>query len=235
VRLIGRNDTSLAAALVVGAVILFHQPLRALFDMAEEIERQYHLDLTQGLGVLAVVFVFHQYRKRMEAKAEAAAAAVETQQARSRSQELEHLVGLSRAVASVTDFTALSHAFGRYLSKFARDRATSLLICQQGCWDVLLRDADEHRTTEQLEAIAENALVADVGREAHRENLRVDDVLCFPLMIGTRPVGMILSTIRPRSPPGTAGRSKPPRRWRLSPSGMSRRSSRPVKTACGTV
>ncbi len=42
-RLIGRNDTSLAAALVIGAVVLFHQPLRLVFDAAEEIERQYHL------------------------------------------------------------------------------------------------------------------------------------------------------------------------------------------------
>ena len=88
-RLIGRSDTSLAAALIVGAVVLFQQPLRVVFDAAEEVERQYHLDLTQGLGVLAVVFVFHQYRKRLEAKAEAAAAATETQQARLRSQELD--------------------------------------------------------------------------------------------------------------------------------------------------
>jgi diguanylate cyclase (GGDEF)-like protein len=191
VRLVGRHDTSLAAALVVGALVLFHQPLRFVFDAAEEIERQYHLDLTQGLGVLAVVFVFHQYRRRLEAKAEAAAAAIETLQARLRSQELEHLVGLSRALASVTDFTALSLAFGRFLPKFARDQATSLLICHQGCWDVLVRDADEHRTAEQLEGVAERALLAQVGRDAHRENLRVDDVLCFPLMIGERPVGII--------------------------------------------
>jgi len=191
VRLIGRNDTSLAAALVIGAVVLFHQPLRLVFDAAEEIERQYHLDLTQGLGVLAVVFVFHQYRKRVEAKAEAAAAEIETQQARLRAQELELLVGLSRALASVTDFTGLSQVFGRYLPKFAREQATSLLISRQGCWDVLLRDPGEHRTAEQLEAVADGAMVAEVGRDAHRENLRVGDVLCFPLMIGTRPVGII--------------------------------------------
>ena len=201
-RLISRNDTSLVAALIIGALVLFQQPLRFVFDAAEEIERQYHLDLTQGLGVLAVVFVFHMYRKRVEAKTEAAAATIETQQARLRSQELEQLVGLSRALASVTDFKGLSQVFSRYLPTFAREQATSLLISRQGCWDVLLRDEGEHRTTEQLEAVADLALVADAGRDAHRENLRVGDVLCFPLMIGARPVGIIQVHDVPALSPG---------------------------------
>jgi diguanylate cyclase (GGDEF)-like protein len=202
VRLISRNDTSLVAALVIGAVVLFQQPLRFVFDAAEEIERQYHLDLTQGLGVLAVVFVFHMYRKRVEAKTEAAAAAIETQQARLRSQELEQLVGLSRALASVTDFAGLSQVFSRYLPTFAREQAISLLISRQGCWDVLLRDEGEHRTVEQLETVADRALVEEVGRDAHRENLRVGDVLCFPLMIGVRPVGIIQVHDVPALSPG---------------------------------
>ena len=119
-RLISRNDTSLVAALVIGALVLFQQPLRFVFDAAEEIERQYHLDLTQGLGVLAVVFVFHMYRKRVEAKTEAAAAVIETQQARLRAQELEQLVGLSRALASVTDFTGLSTRSSAAISRHSR-------------------------------------------------------------------------------------------------------------------
>ena len=201
-RLISRNDTSLVAALIIGALVLFQQPLRFVFDAAEEIERQYHLDLTQGLGVLAVVFVFHMYRKRVEAKTEAAAATIETQQARLRSQELEQLVGLSRALASVTDFTGLSQVFSRYLPTFANEQAISLLISRQGCWDVLLRDEGEHRTAEQLEAVADLALVADAGRDAHRENLRVGDVLCFPLMIGARPVGIIQVHDVPALSPG---------------------------------
>ena len=75
-------------------------------------------------------------------------------------------------------------------------------MSRQGCWDVLLRDEGEHRTAEQLEAVADLALVAEVGRDAHRENLRVGDVLCFPLMIGTRPVGIIQVHDVPALSPG---------------------------------
>src|SRR5215471_7352579 len=70
VRLFERNDTSLAAALIVGIFILFHQPLRYLLDTANDFEREYHLDLIQPLIVLTAVFVFHQYRKGQRAKAQ---------------------------------------------------------------------------------------------------------------------------------------------------------------------
>jgi diguanylate cyclase (GGDEF)-like protein len=191
VRLLGRNLTSLVVALAVGTLLVFQQPLRFVFDAAGEIERRYHLDLAQALVVLAVVFVFHQYRKRHEAKAEAVAATAEARLARSRSQELERLVGLSRALASVTDFTGFSQTLGRYLPKFTNDRATWLMICQQGSWDVLVRDADDRRTTEQLEMVAGRVLEAERGQIAHPEGHRVDDLACFPMMVGTQPFGMI--------------------------------------------
>jgi diguanylate cyclase (GGDEF)-like protein len=196
-RLITRDDTSLAVALIVGTLILFQRPLQFIFDVAEQVERQYHLDLIQALVVLCVVFMFHEYRKRQEARAEARAAASEARQARVRAEELERLVSLGRALAGVTDFTALSHVLTRYLGRFARDRAAWLLIYQQGYWDVLLRDPDDRRPGEQLEAMAERALTAHAGSSPESNGVVVDDLIGFPLMGGTHLVGLLFVRAQP--------------------------------------
>jgi diguanylate cyclase (GGDEF)-like protein len=188
-RLFERNDTSLAAALIVGIFILFHQPLRYLLDAAGDFERQYHLDLVQPLIVLAAVFIFHQYRKGQHAKSQLTTAAAEAEQARLRSEELERLVGLGRAVAMATDFTRIHEAFSRYLPKFTSDRSSWLLICHQGCWDVLVRGVDDHRATDDLESVAERALSAQVSGG---DIISVDGLACFPMLVGGMPVGMIL-------------------------------------------
>lgn len=191
VRLLGRNDTSLAAALIVGTLIVFQQPLRSLLDAAKEFEVQYRLELIPALVVLSVVFVFHQGRKRQEAKAEALAAAIEVQQARVRSNELERLVELGRALANAFDFTGLSRALWRFLPKFTQERAMWLLTHQHGCWEILLQDMDDRRTAEALENLATRALPVDVAQAPHAEGVVVDDVVCFPMMIGPNPVGII--------------------------------------------
>ncbi|HUK32492.1 MAG TPA: GGDEF domain-containing protein, partial [Vicinamibacterales bacterium] len=188
-RLFERSDTLLAAALIVGVFILFHQPLRHLLDVAHEFERQYHLDLVQPLIVLTAVFIFHQYRKGQQAKAQLATAAAEAEQARLRSDELERLVGLGRAVAMATDFTRLHEAFSRFLPKFANDRPAWLLVCHQRCWDVLVRGVEDHRGADVLESIAKRALAAQASGA---ETICVEGLACFPMLVGGQPVGMIL-------------------------------------------
>src|SRR5262249_45210844 len=120
VRLVGRNDTTLAAALIVGTFILFHQPLEFLMSAAADGERQYHIDLVQSLFVLGTVFAFHQFRKRQETKSELAAAAMEARQARLRTEELERLVGFSRSLSGATDFKSLNQILTRHLPRFTR-------------------------------------------------------------------------------------------------------------------
>jgi diguanylate cyclase (GGDEF)-like protein len=192
VRLITRHDTSLAVALIVSAFVLFHQPLRFLVDAAGEAERQYHIDLIPSLLLLGVVFAFHQYRKRQEAHADARAASAEAAQERIRAEELERLVGLSRAVAMASDFTRLSQALWRFLPKLTGDRSLWLMICHQGCWDVLLRDSEDRRPAEQLEALAERVLIAAAGRGSDAMCVPFEDLTCFPLMVGGHPAGMLL-------------------------------------------
>jgi len=188
-RLFERNDVVLGVGLIVGVFILFNQPLRFLLETATDIGHQYHLDLVQPLVVLAAAFIFHHYRKTQQAKSALAAAAAEASQARLRSEELERLVGLGRAVAMATDFTRLHEAFSRYLPKFTNDRLSWLIIWHQGCWDVLVRRTDDHRAPEELESIAERALASQV---TGGDTIRIDGLACFPMVVGGKPVGMLL-------------------------------------------
>lgn len=176
----------------MGIFILFHQPLQFLLDSARDVERTYHIDLVQSLLVLGVVFAFHQYRKHHEAKAEAVTAAAEANQARLRSQELERLVGLSRSLAMVNDFTGLNQTLCRCLPKFTKEQSSWLLIYQQGSWDVLVRDADDRRSSDQLESIAQRALAGGAARTSDSDSVRIDGMVCFPMMVGAHPVGVIL-------------------------------------------
>ena len=187
-RLFERNDTSLAAALIVGVFLLFHQPLQSVLDSAHVIEQEYHIDLVQSLVVLGAVFAFHQYRKQQQAKIALAAADAEVRQAEARAHELERLVGLSRALAIATDFTGLHQALRQYLPKFTSGGLCWLLMCQEEYWDVLLRAEADRRPAEELEAIATRALAACAGASL----TRVDGLTCFPLIVGGHAVGVLL-------------------------------------------
>lgn len=189
-RLIRRDDTPLAFALIIGTVLLFHQPLQVAFDVADEIQRRYHVDLVQTLVVLSVVFAFHEYRKRQTARADALAAEAEAQQAQLRSEELERLVSLGRALAGVTDFMGVNHTLVLHLPNFVSDRQFWVLICQQGYWDVLVRDAGDRRPPEELEGAAARVLAR--ARTTGDRDVCVDDMIGFPLMAGVHPVGVVL-------------------------------------------
>ena len=68
-RLVTRNDTSLAVGLIVGTIVVFQQPLNFVLRIARDVENRYHLDLVPALTIIVGVFIFHQYRKRQLSKA----------------------------------------------------------------------------------------------------------------------------------------------------------------------
>src|SRR5947207_13462006 len=90
-RLLDRNDTSLAVALVAGSLVIFQKPLRMLIDVAHDVELRYNIDLLPGLVVLVGAFAFHEYRKRQQARAAADHAAAAAAQERRRPAEPERL------------------------------------------------------------------------------------------------------------------------------------------------
>ncbi|OFW47417.1 MAG: hypothetical protein A3J29_22505 [Acidobacteria bacterium RIFCSPLOWO2_12_FULL_67_14b] len=188
-RLLDRHDGSLAVGLIIGTVIVFHQPLRYVLDVAREVETQYHVDLIPALAVLSVVFVFHQYRKRQQMKAEAVAAAAEARQARERSRDLEQLVAFGQALANALDLPGLRQVLWRHLPKFVQEREAWVLTHNRGQWAALIDETSELERSklEALEALATQAL----GVEATSEGVGLEGHVCFPMIVAGKPFGVL--------------------------------------------
>lgn len=186
-RLITRNDTSLAVSLIAATIILFQQPLRSLIEFTQEVEARYHVDLIPALMLLVVVFMFHVYRKRAEAKADARSAAAEAVQARARSEELVQLMAFGQALANALDRAALQQAVSKHLSTFTRGREFWLLIRKGDRWEPLLQEDLASGPFDAMEQAAIRAISPDStgGADAHPQ----DD--CFPLISAGFPVGVI--------------------------------------------
>ncbi len=198
-RLIDRNDTSLAIALVASALVIFQQPLRVVFDAARSIEARYHVDLVPGLAVLVCAFGFHQYRKRHQAKALAAAAAAEAALERERSADLERLVNFGRALGSALDPASTHQVFWRFLPAFAHDRAMWMLTRRADGWDAPILDARGGAawSADTLETLATEALALPGSRREHGEGVLIGEDLCFPMLVGDNAVGVLGVRNRP--------------------------------------
>ncbi|MGC4082439.1 MAG: GGDEF domain-containing protein [Vicinamibacterales bacterium] len=192
-RLIDRNDTSLAIALVASAVVIFQRPLHLLIEAAHVVELRYDIDLLPGLCVLVGAFGFHQYAKRQQAKAAATAAVTEAAQARARSDDLERLVAFGQALGSALDPAAMRQVFWRYMPAFAGNRELWMLIRRSDGWDATIRDATApaQRSIEMLETLASRALAGPIADASISEGLLVDTDLCLPMVVGDNAVGVV--------------------------------------------
>jgi diguanylate cyclase (GGDEF)-like protein len=203
-RLITRQDSSLAVGMIIGTVMVFQQPLRWLFDIANEVEARYHIDLLPALTVLTVVYVFQQYHKRQRAKAQAMASAAETAKARARSEELERLMTLSQTLADALDREALQQALWRVLPAFIAERDCSVLTREEGRWELLLGDkrASRFHSIEFLERVATRAVAQHAGEETHGHGVSVDNAICYTMTAGGAVTGVIVvGNMPPLTPP----------------------------------
>lgn len=192
IRLIDRNDTSLAIALVAGTLVIFQKPLRLLLDAAHEVELRYNIDLIPGLVVLVGAFAFHQYKKWQEAKAAATAAAADADRERQRSAELERLVAFGAALGAAIDERSIRQAFWRYMPAFARDRELWMLNKTHEGWETVLRDADvSPRSGETIEQTARAALTSTTLADARADGVLIGEDVCFPMMMGETVLGMV--------------------------------------------
>jgi len=199
-RLLDRKDTSLAIALVAGALVIFRKPLHMLIDVAHGVELRYNIDLLPGLVLLVGAFAFHAFRRRQETKALseharvlAVLAAAEVTQERQHSAELERLVALGSALGGALDTIALRQVFWRYFPAFGLDRELWALTRTKNGWDNLLRDnaAPAIRATDTLGLIATAALSAPSSGDAQAEGILVGDDVCFPMVVADASLGVV--------------------------------------------
>src|SRR5439155_22310490 len=198
-RLITRHDTPLAVGLIAAAVLVFQRPLHFLWNVVEDVQARYQVDLIPALTILVAVFVFHEYRKRQESKSHTLATATEVAQARRRSDELERLMALSQALANSLDRSTLLQVLWRYLPTFAREREFWALMRAGGRWVPLVQGATalNSRTVETLQSIAERTMAVQTGVDGSTEGIADEEDICFPLIAAGTLVGVLAIRDRP--------------------------------------
>ncbi len=192
-RLIRKSDTSLALALVAGAIIIFERPLRLLLDAADAVQRRYDIDLVPGLIILVSALGFHLYRKRAVARQAAQQAATDIINERLRSGELERLVAFGAALSAVNDLRGVRVVFSRFMPAFVRGREVWLLTRISDEWEAVVRQSptDESRDQAALERAAVAAAEWPARDVARAEGIAIDDDLCFPLWMGDAAIGVV--------------------------------------------
>ena len=185
-RIISRTDASLAVSLVIAALTLFSQPLKQLLDTIASIEDQYHLAFLPALTVLSVAFAITQSRKRIESAAEA-------RLSRGRSEELERLLTFGTALAGSLDEEALQRTLCQQLPAFLGDRGYWLPTRRENVW-IEVAQACPHgpqRSVESQEQLAEQALLGMTMPGTDRQGVELEEVVCFPLIVGPTVVGVL--------------------------------------------
>jgi len=189
-----RNDGSLAIGLVIGAAVVFQQPLRFVLNAASAVEQQYHLDLLPALVVLSFVFMFHQHRKWQASRAAALAAETAARIEHERAVELDELVVFGRSLANALELRQIELALWRDLPDSLRNCRLSLVMRQRSGWRVLVQDSDG--------SLEHGSLMEEVATDAARQfepyaggpvvPVATRGFLCFPVFANRELTGAAL-------------------------------------------
>src|SRR5688572_10587278 len=139
-KIFGRQDFLLIAALTTALVIVFSSSISRGLDYAREIERQSGLTLVPALVLLTAAFFFHQYRRNHQQQAKAEAAMLATREAEHRAEELERLVGFGQALSRSLDFDSIRVATMQHLPAIVGTDRMWVLVQQGPDWMALAGD-----------------------------------------------------------------------------------------------
>ncbi len=139
-KLFGRQDFLLIAALTTALIIVFSSSISRLLDYAREIERQSGLTLMPALVLLTVVYFIHQFRRRNQMQAQADAAQAATREAQHRADELERLVQFGQSLGNALDFDSIRVSIGQHLPALAGTDRVWVLVRQGTQWEALSDD-----------------------------------------------------------------------------------------------
>jgi diguanylate cyclase (GGDEF)-like protein len=169
----------------VALFAIVSRPLARVLDYAREIGEGWGLDLLPGLVILAVVFTFHQTRKRHEMRAAALASAAAARQATARVVEMERLVNFGRSLGESLDQSAIGAVAAEHLPTLAEGRPAWAMVLNGTTWAPLAVIAD--RSVTECELAARKAL----GDIDLMPNANVPHDVCFPMIVGGQPIGVI--------------------------------------------
>lgn len=186
-KIFGRQDALLIAALTTALVIIFSSSISRGLDYVREIERQSGLTLMPALVLLIAAFFFHQYRRNHLQQAKAHAAELATKDAEQRAEELARLVSFGQALGRSLDYDSIRVAVGQHLPAIAGTDRVWVLVQQSGEWFALSGDTRGAEDVLQWGDLAEQLLASseDRSQEANERSLG------FPLIVGGAAMGVL--------------------------------------------
>ncbi|MBI4476747.1 MAG: diguanylate cyclase [Acidobacteria bacterium] len=192
-RLFSRDDAFLLAGFGLALVVVFSKQLSFAMQVARDIEQSYGLSLIPALMILSVIFVLHQQAKWQESKAHAQTVAAEARQVQERAQELERLVVFGQALGRSLDLKAIRDVTLQHLPHLLHGRQPWVLarVSARSHWESLVTGTEETPEMELArEAIADRAL-AMAGPKLQQTGIDFDSDVCFPMMAGDMPMGVL--------------------------------------------
>ena len=187
-KIFGRQDFLLIAALTAALVIVFSSSISRLLDFAREIERQSGLTLMPALVLLMGAFFFHQYRRNHEQQARAEAAMLATEHAEHRAEELARLVTFGQALGRCLDFDSIRIAVGQHLPALTGTDKVWVLVREGTDWLALSGDTRGAEDVLQWGDLAEQLLAT--GADKISSNL-TERAIGFPLIVGGTAMGVL--------------------------------------------
>ncbi|HEX6162443.1 MAG TPA: diguanylate cyclase [Vicinamibacterales bacterium] len=188
-KIFGRQDLLLIAALTTALVIVFSSSISRGLDYAREIERQSGLTLVPALVLLTAAFFFHQYRRNHQQQAKAEAAMLATKEAEHRAEELERLVAFGQALSRSLDFDSIRVAITTHLPQITGTPRLWVLVQQGADWTAIAGDTRGAEEVLQWGDLAEQLLAS--GPEKTPQSLTEPRATGFPLLVGGKAVGVL--------------------------------------------
>jgi diguanylate cyclase (GGDEF)-like protein len=195
-KVFGRQDALLLAALATALIIVFSTQISRLLDFAREIERQSGLTLVPALVLLIGVFFFHQYRRNHLEQARAEAAMLATREAEHRAEELERLVMFGQALSRSLDFDSIRVAVSQHLPPIAGTDKVWVLVQHGADWQALAGDTRGAEEVIQWGDLAQQLLARSGDRGTGNSAEQSDRTIGFPLIVGGAAMGVL--GVRPK-------------------------------------
>ena len=182
-RLIGRNDAALLAALAIAIFVITAPPVSRTLKYVRDVEDAQGIALVPALLILVTVFVGLQFWKRQERRASDALASMERALAAARMNEMHRLVAFSQALARALNDDAIQSAAAAHLPLLVPGRHIWALVHKRTRWEPLVIVGDG------AAAARERCANHAIGHSA--SPLETDDDICFPMIVGGTSVGVL--------------------------------------------
>jgi diguanylate cyclase (GGDEF)-like protein len=190
-RITGRHDPLLLAGFAFALLVIFQPSIQVGLDAARQIERHYGVALIPALMLLSVMFIFHQYAARREMKAEAAAAATEAALAKARAEELEHLMQFGQALTRARSVETIRETAWLHMPGLIGTPDVWVLIRGESGWDRLGDQGCARWAAGEIEDVAREVIEAALERPAPATGADCRGHVCFPMVAGDRPLGVV--------------------------------------------